>query len=253
MLSRLAHRLVPAAGRLTVTTDAGAVLAPGSLIVANHTSLADPAVVLAALHRLGVRPVVMAAAGLWRIPVLGAALAREGHIPVHRGDRRAAHALDLAAAALQDGRLVLIYGEGRLPVRKDAAEQAPERFRSGVARLTERTGAPVVPVGQAGARRVLSGGTAKHLAGLATAPLRRPRLHVHVGAPLTLTGGGHRTVRTARAHAAVTAAWRTAAARIGEPAALGELTALGDGVALGGEVASGDAVSTFGDEVTRAA
>ncbi|EKX63660.1 1-acyl-sn-glycerol-3-phosphate acyltransferase [Streptomyces ipomoeae] len=218
MLSRLADVLVPAVGRLTVTAEADAELAPGSVIAANHTSLADPAVVLAALHRLGVRPVVMAAAGLWRIPVLGGALTREGHIPVYRWDRRAARALDLAATALEEGRLVLIYAEGGLPLRKDAAEAAPHAFRSGLARLAERTGAPVVPVGQAGARRVTSGSVAKQLAGLATAPLRRPDLHVHIGAPLTLTGD--RAARTTQAHGAVTAAWRTAATHLGEPAAL---------------------------------
>ncbi|GGZ50926.1 hypothetical protein GCM10010387_51610 [Streptomyces inusitatus] len=218
MLSRIAEILVPAVGRLSVTTDAGAALAPGSIIAANHTSLADPAVVLAALRRLGAEPVVLATAGLWRVPFLGGALAREGHIPVFRGDRRAAAALDRAAAALEQGRLVLIYAEGGLPRREDAAEAAPGVFRSGLARLAGRTGAPVVPVGQAGARRVTSGSTAKQLAGLATAPLRRPDLHVHVGAPLLLTGDSE--VRTARARAAVTSAWRTAAGRLGEPAAL---------------------------------
>ncbi|MYQ39155.1 1-acyl-sn-glycerol-3-phosphate acyltransferases [Streptomyces sp. LamerLS-316] len=218
MLSHLADALVPAFGRLTVTADAGAVLAPGSIVVANHTSLADPAVVLAALHRLGARPVVMATAGLWRVPVLGGALAREGHIPVHRGGPRAADALDGAAEALGRGRLVLIYAEGGLPHRTDAAETAPGAFRSGLSRLVRRTGAPVVPVGQAGARRVTSGSTAKQLAGLFTAPLRRPALHVHVGAPVALTPDGD--LRTERARTAVTAAWRTAAGRLGEPAAL---------------------------------
>ncbi|MGW0842199.1 lysophospholipid acyltransferase family protein [Streptomyces sp. NPDC002787] len=217
MLSRLADVLVPAVGRLTMTAEAGPVLMPGSIIAANHTSLADPVVVLAALHRLGVQPVVMAAADLWRAPLLGRALAREGHIPVHRRDPRAARALDLAAAALDEGRLVLIYAEGGIPLRRDAAEAAPEPFRSGLSRLAARTGAPVVPVGQAGARRVTSGNTAKQLAGLLTAPVRRPHLHVHVGTPLTLTGA--HPADTGRAHRAVTAAWRTAAAQLGEPAA----------------------------------
>ncbi|MER0477326.1 lysophospholipid acyltransferase family protein [Streptomyces sp. Edi2] len=218
MLSRIADLLVPAVGRLSVTTDTDAHLAPGSILAANHTSLADPAIVVAALRRLGVEPVIMAAAGLWHVPLLGRALAREGHIPVVRRDRRAANALDLAVDALDRGRLVLIYAEGGLPRRRDAAEAAPGSFRSGLARLVESTGAPVVPVGQAGARRVTSGGAVKQLAGLATAPLRRPDLHVHVGAPLVLTGD--RAVRTARARTAVTTAWRTAAAHLGEPAAL---------------------------------
>jgi 1-acyl-sn-glycerol-3-phosphate acyltransferase len=209
VLSRIADLLVPAFGRLSVTTDPGADLAPGSIIAPNHTSLADPAVVIAALHRLGVEPVIMATAGLWRVPVLGRALTREGHIPVHRGDRRASAALDLAAQALEQGRYLLIYAEGGLPGRKDAAEAPPGDFRTGLARLAERTGAPVVPVGQAGSRRVTSGSTIKQLAGLATAPLRRPDLHVHVGAPIVLTGDS--SAGTARARAAVTTAWRTAA------------------------------------------
>ncbi|MEW1760527.1 lysophospholipid acyltransferase family protein [Streptomyces cyaneofuscatus] len=218
MLSRIADLLVPAVGRLSVTTAPDADLAPGSIVAANHTSLADPAIVVAALRRLGVEPVIMAAAGLWRVPLLGRALAREGHIPVVRRDRRAANALDAAAAALDQGRLLLIYAEGGLPPRREVAEAAPGTFRSGLARLAERTGAPVVPVGQAGARRITSGSTIKQLAGLATAPLRRPDLHVHVGAPLSLTGD--RVARTAQARTAVTTAWRTAAAHLGEPAAL---------------------------------
>ncbi|MYW62567.1 1-acyl-sn-glycerol-3-phosphate acyltransferase [Streptomyces sp. SID8379] len=218
MLSRIADLLVPAVGRLSVTTDPSADLAPGSIVAANHTSLADPAIVVSALRRLGAEPVIMAAAGLWRVPVLGRALAREGHIPVVRGGRRAADALDAAADALEQGRLVLIYAEGGLPRSRNAAEAAPGTFRSGLARLVERTGAPIVPVGQAGARRVTSGSTLKQLAGLATAPLRRPALHVHVGAPVVLTGD--RIVGTARARTAVTTAWRTAAAHLGEPAAL---------------------------------
>ncbi|MER7760636.1 lysophospholipid acyltransferase family protein [Streptomyces sp. NPDC097619] len=217
MLSRFADALMPALGRLGVTADDGARFAPGSVIAANHTSLADPVVVLAALHRLGVEPVVMATAGLWRIPVLGRLLGREGHIPVHRGDRRAADSLDGAAAALAGGRLVLIYGEGGLPRRRCPGEAPPEAFRSGLARLVERTGAPVVPLGQAGARRISSGNGAKQLAGAASAPLRRPGLHVHVGAPVALTGPA--ADRTAQAREAVTAAWRHAAARLGEPAA----------------------------------
>ncbi|OKI20110.1 lysophospholipid acyltransferase family protein [Streptomyces sp. CB03911] len=211
MLSAVARAVVPALGRFTVTTDEAAVLAPGSIVAPNHSSLVDPGVVLAAVRRLGVEPVVLATAGLWRIPVLGGALVREGHIPVHRGTERAAEALEAAAAALAAGRVVVIYAEGRLPRRVDAADSAPGPFRTGLARLAA-DGAPVVPLGQAGARRISSGSTAKQVAGLFTAPLRRPGVHVHVGAPLVL--GGDVEAATARAHAAVTAAWRTAAGHL---------------------------------------
>ncbi|MFG2137846.1 lysophospholipid acyltransferase family protein [Streptomyces sp. NPDC048650] len=218
MLSHLARTVVPTLGRLTVTAAPGAGLAPGSIVAANHTSLLDPAVVMAALHRHGVRPVILATAGLWRIPLLGRALAREGHVPVHRGDVRAARSLDGAEAALASGRLVLIYGEGALPRRTDSGEAPPGPFRHGLAALAQRTGAPVVPLGQAGARRLSSGSRAKQIAGFLTAPVRRPDLHVHIGAPVQLSGD--RSAATARARAAVTDAWRTAAERLGEPAVL---------------------------------
>ncbi|MCB8901334.1 MULTISPECIES: 1-acyl-sn-glycerol-3-phosphate acyltransferase [unclassified Streptomyces] len=218
MLSRLAARVVPFFGRLTVTADPGARLEPGSILVVNHTSTADPALVLAALRqRLAVEPVLLATAGLWRIPLLGRALTREGHVPVHRGSARAAAALDHAAVALASGRHVMLYAEGRIPTRPDSAENPPEAFRTGLARLAEATGRPVVPIGQAGARRITSGGRVKQIAGVLTAPVRRPCLHVHIGAPLRLPADV--TAATELAHGAVTAAWRTAAGALGEPAA----------------------------------
>ncbi|HEY9368161.1 lysophospholipid acyltransferase family protein [Streptomyces sp.] len=209
MLSRLAAALVPVVGRLTVSADIPRLPEGGAVIVANHTSLADPAVVLAALRRMGAEPVVLCAAGLWRIPLLGRALTREGYVPVHRGTARAADALARAEAALRAGRHVLVYGEGRIPDRPDSADAPPEAFRSGPARLAASVGAPLIPLGQAGARRITSGSTAKQLAGLLTAPLRRPRLHVHVGAPPQLPTDT--VAATDLARQAVTAAWRSAA------------------------------------------
>ncbi|MFF8974533.1 lysophospholipid acyltransferase family protein [Streptomyces sp. NPDC014995] len=214
MLSRAAAALTPLFGRLTVTSELRLRLPAGTIFVANHDSLADPAVVLAALRGLGVEPVVMATAGLWRVPLLGRTLAREGHIPVRRRSAHAALALDAAAEALAGGRHVLLYGEGGLPDRLDAAPGPPQAFRTGLARLAHASGALVVPVGHAGARRISSGSTPKQLAGALTAPLRRPRCHVHVGAPLRLpreVGTG-----TAAARHAVAAAWRTAVRAVGE-------------------------------------
>ncbi|MGW6915807.1 lysophospholipid acyltransferase family protein [Kitasatospora sp. NPDC054939] len=210
MLSRTAGTVVPLFGRLTVSSDLPGPVAPGTVVAANHTSLADPAVVLAALHRLDTAPVVMATAGLWRIPLLRGLLLSGGHIPVHRGSARAAESLDRAAEALAAGRVVLIYGEGGLPRRTDPHDAAPGAFRTGLARLVAASGAPVVPLGQYGTRRLSSGGTAKQLAGVLTAPVRRPALHVHVGAPVRLDGDV--AAATAAAHRAVTRAWETAAA-----------------------------------------
>lgn len=216
MFSRTVIALTPFFGRLTVTSEIRMRLPEGTIFVANHDSLADPAVVMAALRSFDLRPVVLATAGLWRIPVLGRALSREGHIPVHRGTAHAALALDAAAEALAGGRHVLLYGEGGLPRRRDAAPTPPEPFRTGLARLARTTGAMVVPIGHAGARRIASGSPTKQLAGTLTAPLRRPRCHVHVGAPIRLPAETDRGTRAA--HQAVTAAWRTAVRAAGEPA-----------------------------------
>ncbi|MEV5158865.1 lysophospholipid acyltransferase family protein [Streptomyces sp. NPDC053728] len=213
MLSHMATTVVPAFGRLTTSSDLPSAPAP-AVLVANHTSTADPAVVLAALRRMDIEPVILATAGLWRIPVLGRLLDHGGHVPVHRRTNRAADALESAAAALAAGRHVLIYGEGGIPPRSGSAEAAPHSFRSGPARLAAASGALVIPVGQAGARRLASGSGLKQAAGILTAPVRRPRLHVHVGAPLLLPPGIE--AASAAAHLAVTAAWRTAAQHVGE-------------------------------------
>ncbi|MER7925463.1 lysophospholipid acyltransferase family protein [Streptomyces sp. NPDC096057] len=213
MLSAFARTVVPLLGRLTVTTAGTArTIAPGSVVAPNHTALADPGLVLAALHRLGVEPVVLATAGLWKLPVLGRRLTREGHIPVHRGSRSAAAALDLAAEALAAGRIVVIYPEGGLPRRRDSADHGPGTFRTGLARLALTTGAPVVPLGHAGARRIVSGGRVKQIAGVVTAPLRRPDLHVHVGEPVQLTGDIDEA--TTQARTAVEAAWQQAVGQL---------------------------------------
>lgn len=148
VLSTFARTVVPLLGRLTVTTAGTArTIAPGSIVAPNHTALADPGLVLAALHRLGVEPVVLATAGLWKIPVLGRRLTREGHIPVHRGSGSAAAALDLAAEALAAGRVVVIYPEGGLPaaVTPPTADPAPSApvwpaSRSPPARPSSRSG-----------------------------------------------------------------------------------------------------------------
>ena len=80
--------------------------------------------------------------------------------------------------------------------------------------LAQTSGSLVVPVGHAGARRIASGSAAKQLAGTLTAPVRRPRCHVHLGAPMRLPAETERG--TAAARLAVTTAWRTAVRAVGE-------------------------------------
>jgi 1-acyl-sn-glycerol-3-phosphate acyltransferase len=77
-----------------------------------------------------------------------------GHVPVERGSiHAAASTVDIGTQLLADGKALGIYPEGT---------RSPDgrlyRFRTGVARLALRSGAPVVPVGLIGTDQVLRPG-----------------------------------------------------------------------------------------------
>src|SRR5262249_53377813 len=94
-----------------------------------------------------------------------------GQVPVDRSAARAAAAaVDVCVQLLAQGRAFGIYPEGT---------RSPDgrlyKFRTGVARIALRSGAPVVPVGLVGTQRVQRPGTRSwHLA----------RVGVHFGAPM---------------------------------------------------------------------
>jgi 1-acyl-sn-glycerol-3-phosphate acyltransferase len=73
-----------------------------------------------------------------------------GQVPVERGDTRSAAAvIDIGVEVLGQGKALGIFPEGT---------RSPDgrlyKFRTGVARLAVRSGAPVVPVGLVGTRDV---------------------------------------------------------------------------------------------------
>ncbi len=123
----------------------------GVILAANHISTADPIVladfVLFALHRPArflAKSTLFLGSGLVARVLRGA-----DQIPVHRGTADASRALDAAVAALRAGECVVLYPEGT--VTKDP-NGWPMLAKTGVARLALLSGAPVVPVGQWGAR-----------------------------------------------------------------------------------------------------
>jgi 1-acyl-sn-glycerol-3-phosphate acyltransferase len=119
-----------------------APLPPGpKIIAANHPTTTDPFLLLAVMpEQLSLLITEMAFAA----PGFGAYLRCAGHIPVMRGQGRAAvtEALERLAAGGNIG----IFPEGQLsPLETSGMGLAAPR--TGVARLALSTGAPVIPVG----------------------------------------------------------------------------------------------------------
>jgi 1-acyl-sn-glycerol-3-phosphate acyltransferase len=149
------------------------------IVISNHTSYVDGVLLALACRRLGRSLRLLATAGVFRAPVLGAVARRLGFIRVARGSADAASALDEAAEALAQGEAVGIFPEGRLTRHP---EMWPERAKTGTVRLALRTGAPVVPVAMIGAHRVVA--RRRLLPTLALNLLRRPMVTTRVGAPI---------------------------------------------------------------------
>jgi len=157
------------------------------IVVSNHTSYADGLLLALACRRQGRSLRMLATAGVFKVPVVGWLGKRLGFVPVSRGTKDAASALDAAADALAHGEAVGLYPEGRLT--RDPA-MWPERAKTGAVRLALRTGAPIVPVAMVGAHEVV--GRRRIVLGLLANLVRRPRVEVSIGAPIdarALAGG----------------------------------------------------------------
>lgn len=169
-MSRLRRTLWRSAFRLTGGLTVEGVLPSGPcVVVANHSSHADTAALLAALPaRPGLR--VAAAADYWFSRGWRARVCRwlVGGFPVRRSGGGSA---DLAAAAdlLRAGHPVVVFPEGTR-----SRDGAVGEFHSGALRLAAAAGVPVVPVGLRGTRSVLP----PH------GRLRRARVIVSIGEPL---------------------------------------------------------------------
>lgn len=181
--------ILPLMGSLTVTIDPKAQelldSSSGVLVIINHTSEADTVPSYLQLRKLFGREVsFMAKAGLWKIPILSTFLTWKGFIPVHRGTSHAADSLVPAEDALRDGCIVVMYPEGGIEHWTSSEDRLPAPFRTGAARLMIATGVPVLVMILLGARKVMSGSKLKKWLGLMTAWLRRPQMHIYIGAPI---------------------------------------------------------------------
>ena len=144
----------------------------GCVVVANHASHADTAVLLAALPAKA-QPVFAAAADYWfDVPVRRfVASSLIGILPVRRSANDGyAQLLAAARPALRAGRTVVIYPEGTRSTDGSIGE-----FRSGALRLARDCGVPIVPVAVLGTADVLPKGASF----ISPAPMR-----VRIGAAL---------------------------------------------------------------------
>ncbi len=150
----------------------------GALLVANHVSHLDPIYSGLIVHRAKRVPRFLAKHSLWKTPVLGRALAGSGQIPVYRDSADAQQSLREGTAALQDGKIVIIYPEGT--ITRDP-ELWPMHARTGVARLALTATVPVVPMVHWGTNRVLDAYEKKFR------PLPRGPITVRCGEPVDLS------------------------------------------------------------------
>lgn len=148
-----------------------------AIVAANHLSAADQVVTPISARR---QVVYFAKAEYFTQPgIKNRVRARFfrglGHVPVDRDDARAAAGtIDVGTELLADGKVLGIFPEGTR-----SRDGKLHKFRTGVARLALRSGAPVVPVGLVGTDHMLEPGSHRW---------RRARVEVHFGAPLDFSG-----------------------------------------------------------------
>jgi 1-acyl-sn-glycerol-3-phosphate acyltransferase len=150
----------------------------GALVVSNHVSHLDPVISGLIVHRSRRVPRFLAKESLWKVPVLGSALRGSGQIPVHRETADAQQSLRDGIAALNNGKVVVIYPEGTITRDPDGW---PMHSRTGVARLALGTDVPVIPCVHWGTREVYDGYHKKFR------PLPRKPITVRFGPPVDLS------------------------------------------------------------------
>jgi len=135
------------------------------IVVANHTSLLDPFLLAAFWPK---RITFLAAAYLFRIPVVGALLRVAAAIPVRTEGSELA-GMRAALRVLQKGGAIGLFPEGRV-VQADRIGP----FQTGWAYLALKTGVPVLPVVIKGSSEALP---------LGTYLPRRSKIYIQIAAP----------------------------------------------------------------------
>lgn len=126
----------------------------GVVVAANHISKIDPVTFGYFIDASGRTPRFLAKAELFHAPGLGRVFQGTDMIPVYRGaDSAAASVAASVAAVRDDGACVIVYPEAT--ITRDPG-MWPMVGKTGAARIALESGAPVIPVAQWGAHRVLA-------------------------------------------------------------------------------------------------
>lgn len=125
----------------------------GVVTVTNHVSYVDPFTFAHFVYEAGRLPRFLAKDSVFRLPLLGRVVRGARQIPVHRDSHDASAAYLAAVQAVRAGECVSFFPEGTLT--RDP-HLWPMRGRTGAVRVALETGAPLVPVAQWGAHRILA-------------------------------------------------------------------------------------------------
>lgn len=172
------------------------VLSPGQLprtgpaiLICNHTSGLDPLLIQAPLRRV---VVWMMAKEYYELPGLNRVFRALEAIPVDRAARDTT-AMRLALRALQEGRVLGLFPEGRIETKRELLP-----FQAGVAQMAMKAGVPVCPA--------FLDGTQHGLGDMVPAYLHRQEATIRYGPPVMLeraSGKGATDAATARLRDAI--------------------------------------------------
>lgn len=152
VMRRWGRAFIRAGGWTVATEGAENLPGEGAILVANHQSLVDIPLLLAAFDR-EIR--FLAKHELGRVPVFGRSMRAAGNLFVDREDPRdAVRVIREAGAAMRRGEMIVIFPEGTR-----SADGSLGEFKPGAFFIARKTGAPLVPVCIGGGAAALPKGT----------------------------------------------------------------------------------------------
>ena len=125
----------------------------GCVLAVNHISHLDPLTCAHFVYAWGRIVRFLAKAELFDVPFVGRVVRGAKQIPVYRLTTDASLSFTAAVASVREGECVIVYPEGTITRQPDLW---PMTGKTGAARIALASGAPVIPVAQWGAHRILA-------------------------------------------------------------------------------------------------